>query len=408
MSDAAVDFVLRLGRGLHRYGYPAHRLEETLGGAARRLGLEGQFFSMPTALFASFGAYDSQRTFQIRVAPGDVELGRLARLDAIGAEVADGRRSPADGARALDEVMAASAPYGAVLTTAAFALTSAAAARFFGGGAREIVLAAAIGLATGLIAAASSRAPGIARVFEPLAAFAAAFLAAAATAVAGPLSGYTATVAGLIVLIPGFGLTVAMIELATRNLVSGTARIMGALGTFLAIGFGVALGGRLAARIFGVPVESEPVALPAWTEFVALVAAPIGFTVLLRAEARDAGWIGLAGALAFAGTRLGAVFLGPELGAFVGALALGVASNAYARALGRLEIVPLVPGMLLLVPGSLGFRSLSSLVGGDTVVGVEVAFRMTLIAMSLATGLLLANVLLPARREPSAPGKALP
>ena len=398
MSDAAVDFVLRLGRGLHRYGYPAHRLEETLEGVSRRLGLEGQFFSMPTALFASFGANADQRTFQSRVGPGDVDLGRLARLDAIGAEVADGHLAPADGARALDEVMARPAPYGAALTTFAFALTSAAAARFFGGGAREIAVAAAIGLVTGLIAAAAGGSPGAGRVFEPLAALAASFLAAAAAALAGPLSGYTATVAGLIVFIPGFSLTVAMIELATRNLVSGTARIMGALGTFLAIGFGVALGGRLAARMFGAPVESEPVPLPAWTELVALAAAPIGFTVLLKAEARDAGWIGLAGALAFAGTRTGAIFLGPELGAFVGALALGLASNAYARALGRLEIVPLVPGMLLLVPGSLGFRSLSSLVGGETVLGVEVAFRMTLIAMSLATGLLVANVLVPARR----------
>jgi uncharacterized membrane protein YjjP (DUF1212 family) len=398
MTDPAVDFVLRLGRGLHRYGYPAHRLEETLEGVSRRLGLEGQFFSMPTALFASFGAQDEQRTFQIRVGPGDVELGKLARLDAIGAAVTDGGLSPADGARALQEVVESPPPYGALLTTVAFALTSSSAARFFGGGVREIVVAAAIGLATGLIAAAAGRSPGVGRVFEPLAALAASLLAAGAAALAGPLSGYTATVAGLIVLIPGFGLTVAMIELATRNLVSGTARIMGAMGTFLAIGFGVALGGRLAARLFGAPIESEPVALPAWTEIAALAAAPAGFTVLLRAEARDVGWIGLAGALAFAGTRLGAIFLGPELGAFVGALALGLASNAYARALGRLEIVPLVPGMLLLVPGSLGFRSLSSLVGGETVLGIEVAFRMTLIAMSLATGLLLANVLFPARR----------
>jgi uncharacterized membrane protein YjjP (DUF1212 family) len=37
-DTAALDFVLRLGRGLHRYGYPAHRLEEALAGVARRLG----------------------------------------------------------------------------------------------------------------------------------------------------------------------------------------------------------------------------------------------------------------------------------------------------------------------------------------------------------------------------------
>ncbi|HET7745701.1 MAG TPA: threonine/serine exporter family protein, partial [Vicinamibacteria bacterium] len=97
------------------------------------------------------------------------------------------------------------------------------------------------------------------------------------------------------------------------------------------------------------------------------------------------------------GARLGAFVLGPELGAFAGALTLGVATNAYARVLRRPEIVPMVPGMLLLVPGSLGFRSLSSLVEGQTVPGVEAAFRMTLVAVALATGLLFANVVLPAR-----------
>jgi uncharacterized membrane protein YjjP (DUF1212 family) len=395
----ALDFVLRLGRGLHRYGYPAHRLEETLVGVARRLGLLGQFFSMPTALFASFGAAADQRTFQIRVEPGAVELGRLAQLDAIGADVAAGRMPPGEGTRALDAVIDAPAPYGALLTTAAFALTSAAAARFFGGGLREIAVAAGIGLATGGIAALTGRLPGLARVFEPLAATVAAFLAVITADLIGPLSAYTATVAGIIVLIPGFPLTVAMIELATRNLVSGTARLAGAVGTFLAVGFGFALGTRLAAAWVGTPVETEPVALPAWTEIVALAMAPIGFTVLLRASIRDTGWIGVVGGLTFAATRLGSIFLGPELGAFVGAVVLGVASNAYGRALRRLEVVPLVPGMLLVVPGSLGFRSLSSLVGGDTVPGVEAAFRMTLITVSLATGVLFANVLLPARRS---------
>ena len=398
-SPGAVDFVLRLGRGLHRYGYPAHRLEEALTGVSRRLGVEGQFFSMPTALFASFGAATEQRTFQIRVEPGAVELGRLAQLDAIGADVASGRVPTAEGTRALDAVMAAPAPYGSMLTTAAFALTSAAAARFFGGGLREIAVAAAIGLATGAIAALTGRIPGFARVFEPLAAAVAAFLAVVAASMVGPLSGYTATVAGLIVLIPGFTLTVAVIELATRNLVSGTARLAGAGATFLAIGFGFALGTKLAGFLVGVPIETEPIPLPAWTEIAALVAAPIGFTVLLRAHPRDTLWIGLVGALSFGGTRVGSIFLGPELGAFVGAVGLGVASNAYGRALRRLEVVPLVPGILLIVPGSLGFRSLSSMVGGDTLPGVEAAFRMTLITVSLATGVLFANVLLPARRR---------
>jgi uncharacterized membrane protein YjjB (DUF3815 family) len=58
--------------------------------------------------------------------------------------------------------------------------------------------------------------------------------------------------------------------------------------------------------------------------------------------------------------------------------------------------------MLLLVPGSIGFQSLSSFMARETVPGVESAFRMTLIAVALATGVLFANVLFPARASESA------
>jgi uncharacterized membrane protein YjjP (DUF1212 family) len=294
MSEAR-DFVLDLGRGLHSHGYPAHRLEEALTLVARRLGLEGQFFSMPTALFASFGAAGDQRTFQIRVEPGAVDLGRLAAIDGIASQVAGGELTPAAGSVRLAAVIAAPPLYGAPLTTLAFALTSGATARFFGGSVSEIVTATVIGCAIGLIALVASRVRTVERIFEPLAAALAAALASLAGVVA-PVSIYIATVAGLIVLIPGFSLTVAMIELATRNLVSGTARLAGALGTFLAIGFGVALGTRLVQALVGrAPRRATLDALPEWTLFAALLLAPLGFTVLLRAQPRDTFWIMLAG-----------------------------------------------------------------------------------------------------------------
>jgi len=398
LDTSARAFVLRLGRALHSYGYPAHRLEDALTVVSTRLGLEGQFFSTPTSLIASFGAEEDQRTFQVRVEPGDLDLGKLARVDAIRGEVARGEIAPVEGARRVDEVAAARPPYGPVPIALSFALASAAASRFFGGGAREVAASFGIGLGIGLLALVANRVRGVGRVFDPLAAILAAFLATAAAARFGPVSVYIVMVSGLIVLVPGFPLMTAMTELATRNLVSGTARLAGALGTFLAIGFGVALGTRIGEMLFGVSRLARPVSLEPWTEGAALLVAPLAFTVLLRAEPRETPWIVLAGALAFGGARLGASLLGPELGAFVGALAVGLGSNAYSRLLARPAALTLVPGILLLVPGSIGFRSLSSLLERDTVPGVEAAFRMTLVAVSLATGLLFSNVILPERR----------
>ena len=71
--------------------------------------------------------------------------------------------------------------------------------------------------------------------------------------------------------------------------------------------------------------------------------------------------------------------------------------NAYNRIMKRPTAVVVVPGLLMLVPGSLGFQSLSALLGQETIPGVEAAFRMVLVAVSLAMGLLTANAILPAR-----------
>ena len=260
-----------------------------------------------------------------------------------------------------------------------------------------MVAAALIGLVIGVLARLTGGSPALGRVFEPVAAFVAAFLAGAAAALGGPLSPYVATLAGLIVLIPGFPLTVAMTELAMRHLVSGTARLAGAAMTFLAIAFGATAGGTVAVFAFGPAPVVTPLALPDWTLPAALVLAPLAFTVLLRAEARDAPAIVGAGICGFAGSRAGALVLGPALGAFAGAFLVTLFANLWNRVSSRPAVVPAVPGILLLVPGSLGFKSLSSLVGRDTVAGLETAFEMLLIAVSLAMGLLFASAILPPR-----------
>ncbi len=67
---AAVGFVLRLGRALHVYGLSADALEYNLQAMSDRLGLEANFFTTPTSIFAAFGPPERQHTHLIRVYPG--------------------------------------------------------------------------------------------------------------------------------------------------------------------------------------------------------------------------------------------------------------------------------------------------------------------------------------------------
>jgi uncharacterized membrane protein YjjP (DUF1212 family) len=398
-DPAAVAFVLQLGRALHSYGYSAQRLEDILGATADRLGLHGyQFFSTPTSIMASFGPIGRQRTHMLRVEPGEVNLGKIAALEQLSLDVAQGRSTPEDGTGAITRIAAAPSPYGPALTTLAYGIVSGAACQFLGGGGREVLVATILGLGLGLFALVGAGQPRLGRVFEPLAAFAVSVAAVALAHLAGPLSVLVATIAGLIVLMPGLTLTTAMAELATRHLASGTARLSGTLITFLAIAFGVALGNRLGAAAFGVPPMAAPVLLPAWASLVALLVAPLCFVVILRADLSDAPWIVAAGALGVLGGRLGAATLGVELGTFAGALAVALASSIYERLRHRPAAVVLVPGILLLVPGSVGFRSLTSLMERKTVAGIETAFSMILTAMALVAGLLIAGVIAPEPR----------
>ncbi len=409
-AEPSVDLVIRLGRALHAYGTSAHRLEMALGRVASRLGLQGQFFATPTAIFASFGEGEGGqaggRTVLVRAEPGGVDLEKLTLLEEVLGDVLAGRVEAGEAARRVDAVVASPSRYGPLLSTLASALASGAAARFFGGGLREIAAAAGIGLAIGLLARLVAGRSNAGRLFEPLSAF---FATAAAASLAvltagtswGPIAAYIVALAGMIVLVPGLTLTIALSELGARHLVSGSARLAGAVVTFLLIGFGVALGQRVAEALLGKTPAAAPQALPAWTEAPALAVTALGLMVLFRARPRDYPWVLAGTVLALAGSRFGSGWLGAELGAFVGAFLLGLGSNLFRRVFNRPAAIPQVPGLMLLVPGSLGFRSVSALLAQDVLAGIHAAFTMTLVAVSLVTGLLIANVL-------AAPRGALP
>jgi uncharacterized membrane protein YjjP (DUF1212 family) len=397
-STASELFLSRLGRALHEAGLPAPQLEGALRRVAARLDVHAQFFSTPTSLFFAFGEGAAQRTHLERVEPAGVDLGRLEALEGLADRVAAGELDAGTAGAAIDAVLARARPYARWLTLVCWALSSATSAVFLGGGTPEIVVAAAIGLVVGLVARGVERREQAGQLFEPAAAAIAAFLAAAATVAWTPLSVYTATLAGIIYLIPGFRLTLAMTELATQHLSSGTARFSGALVVFLTVTFGTAIGARVAELALGPAIDVPPVPSGPWAEVVALLVAPVALAVLFRAPLGAAPAIVGVGVLGYVGGRLGSEWISPELGMFAGTLAAGLAARAWSRSSGRPETVALAPAILLLVPGSIGYRSFSSLLGGDAILGVEAAFRMVLVAFSLVAGLLVANAVLPLRR----------
>jgi uncharacterized membrane protein YjjB (DUF3815 family) len=209
---------------------------------------------------------------------------------------------------------------------------------------------------------------------------------------------YEITLAGLIAALPGLTMTQAMKELAMRHLVTGTVRVAWASLLFLEIAFGVALGSQV-TKLFDSPLPRiDPVVLPFWTVWVALLIAPVAFAVRFNARPKDIGWISIGCIVGFGGSRLGAGILSWEFGGFLGAFYACATSNLIARLTNRPSTVVLAPSLLLLVPGSIGFVSVSSFLEKNILTGIQAGFSMVMVAMSIVIGLLLANALVPARK----------
>jgi uncharacterized membrane protein YjjP (DUF1212 family) len=397
-TTAKTDLIARAARALHASGTPADRLERALQNLSQKLGLAGQFFSTPTSLMMSLRSARGVETRLERLEPGTLNLSVLSSLDEWLTGIVPGTAlDPASDSLAVIET--ARARFGRVASALGGALVTAAAAGIFGGSGLDVALAAVLGLVVGVITAACAHADASNRLAEITSAAIVAFVSAS---FAGDLVSPTVVVvSSLIPLFPGLSLTIAIREIAARHLVSGASRFAGTLVVFLTLGAGAAIGSRAASWAFGssIPaVASVSVMLSPWFLVPALVASAIGLGVTFQARPRDFPWILVGAALALAGTELAIPALGPELGTSATSFALGIAGNLFARRFDRTSSLLHVPGLVLLVPGTIGFRSVSALTQQETVVGIQAAFSVLTIGLSLVMGLLLASALVPSRR----------
>lgn len=390
------EFLCRSAELLSRFGTPSHRLERVVVRVAESLGRKAACLYTPTSLMLSFGEGREERTRMRRVDAGETNLGKLIDFDEILEDVEHGRIDLARATLRMNAVANALPRYGPLSVGLACSVGSAGATLFLGGGISEILVATILGAFIFVVSWLIGFLPTSRSLAEPLAGFLAAMLSLALSRWVIAVDDRFATLGSLVILLPGLSFTVAMAELASKHMVAGTSRMASAGMTFLTMIVGVALAWRLAGH-WRVP-DAVRLEVPGWLLGAAVVLVPLAFAVLLQARRSEWPVILAVSILGFVAAKLGSVTLGREFAPFLGALVVGAASNGYARWIDRPASVPLIPGILLLVPGSVGYRSLTAFLEDHAVQGLELAFTTTLVAASLVGGLLVANVIIPPKR----------
>src|SRR5690606_2795700 len=222
----------------------------------------------------------------------------------------------------------------------------------------DIATAAVIGTLVGLLGILSRGRPQMREADEVLAGVVAGGLAALVATFVAPLNLNTVVIASMIVLMPGMALTNAFSELTSQRLISGTARLFGALATLLKLTVGTMIA-LIALQLLGL--EPQVRALrpqPAWVEWCAVVTASWAFAALFRAGRRDIVLVMVAAIAGYQISRMGGEWLGSAIGVCLSALLITVAGNGYARWRNRPGALIRVPGIIMLVPGSTSLRTL--------------------------------------------------
>ncbi len=399
-----VEFLVKVAECLHIHGTTAQRLEGALLGMASRLGMKCEPWVNPTGMILTLRDLNcpesSDVTRVIRLPLGDVDLSRLAMADQIAEDVLAGRMGLAEGQRALETLDRVPTWRWNLLQILAFAMVA------FGVGCLlrlpwlDIFTASCGGLGVGLLVYAVGRHPSLREPMEVLAAMLAAMLAVGVASFVGPLNLNTVIIAAVIVLLPGMELTNAVSELTSQHLVSGTARLAGALSIILKLTIGTMLVLHVAELAGIQPRVAASRPQPDWVEWTGLAVACLSFAVVFRAARRDYLIVMLAAASGFLISRHVGDAFGNVAGVFVSALVITMAGNLYARWRNRPGALIRLPGIILLVPGSVSFRGLMTLMQEQSLAQGQSAFVSVLnILLALLAGLMLGNLLAPPRRN---------
>lgn len=388
-------FVVKMGTMVHGYGPQAQRLESYLSRITKALGYTGVFHSTPASLVFAFKRHDELwHKIHVVSTPGTgYNLAKLAAVSELVDAVEKGQVDITEATASLAEIDALPPPYNSYIIALGYSLCGAGFAGFLRGSWGDIVLSAILSIVVFSIVYLTRNASERAASWVPfLCSFVAGVPAAAANHLLPETQAYLVTLAAIIYLIPGFSISMGVIELTSRHVLSGMTNLMNGLSCLILLFAGAWTGITLTGLLLPV-INTAHTAVSAWLvgPFAIMLAA--GLCLVFQTPRRDL-LPALAGcAVAYAGILLGEWIQGSNLGNFLGTTMALVFANIWSDRANRPTSIVLLPAVVFMVSGSIGFRGLVSLSAGNTTLGLEEFMHMFVVAATIAVGLVVGNSL---------------
>jgi uncharacterized membrane protein YjjP (DUF1212 family) len=381
-----------LGAALLSSGQSVVDTENQLAAVAQAHGADQvRVLVLPTGVFLQVEtAHGPQSDFTGPGTSGTLPLHQIGRIDSLVRRLTSGEVELAGARLELREILASPPRFGPLLVVLGHALLTLGFGLILYPTVDALPIYLGLGAAVGVLRLVATRWPTLEQVLPVFAAFAVALVTIewiAPWVGADPLRLLTPA---LVSFLPGAVLTVAAIELTSNQVVAGASRMVYGVAQLLLLAFGV-----VAAVTLTGPWDAsgQPEALSRWIGLVGVLVVAVGYRFFSSTPRGSFWWLLAALYSAYLAQRLGTELLTPELGGFIGGLVVAPVAQAIARVrTGPPAVVVTLPAFWLLVPGALGFRSISELATGQSL-GLADLVDTVLALFSIALGVLVGSAL---------------
>ncbi|KAH9977943.1 DUF1212-domain-containing protein [Lactifluus volemus] len=239
-------FIMKLARCLMEFGAPSHRIESQLVAAARILEVDAEFIHLPNLIIVCFGDPETKtsETHFLRCS-GRLALGSLHEVHQIYRRVVHDEMSAREATEELVGILESKPIYGLwTRCFIAFWLSALICPLAFGGSLLDMFVA---GFGAFVLSALQltvvTKSTLYANVFEITIGIFISFLARGLSSLHSQIFCYSAiSSAGIVGILPGYLILSSSLELASKNILCGSVKMVYALIYTLFLGFGLQIG----------------------------------------------------------------------------------------------------------------------------------------------------------------------
>ena len=392
--------LLELGVALTMTGDAISEIQTQLRAIASAHGFEHARISVfPTLLIvlldegrpADVRTIDSIRQLPLDQASEVIRIARRAEAGAI---------EPGEAIAALERTLASPPRFGALTVIAAHGVLTIGLGLVIQPAATDLWVYAGLGILVGGLSAAASRFGFAGGYLLPV--FAAALVSAIAFLTHGgnDAASLRLTIPPLVTFLPGALLTMATVDLAMGETVTGASRFVAGMIQLSLLAIGIVIGAELVGDPLSGPVAgSADDTLGPWSPWAGVLLFGTGIFIHNSAPRRSFPWLLVVLFAAWIGQLVGRQVVDATLSGFIGAAVMVPVAHAVAHAPHAPPAhVMFLPAFWLLVPGTIGLIGVAELVGDNRQAGSENLATALVSIPSVALGILVGTMFVRAAR----------